>query len=99
MRRKVIADDDRSGVQFGCKNVPNVCGEGLSIRCPFNHPWRDQTVVGQARYERLSTSCAEGRTHFQALAAQAATSQAGEVCFDRCFVRCPAVAACSDERE
>ena len=42
--------------------------------------------MGQTRDERLRAPSAEGRGHFQALAAYAAPSQAGQVGFDRSFV-------------
>ena len=41
---------------------------------------------GQTRDERLRAPSAEGRGHFQALATQAAPSQAGHFGFDRSFV-------------
>ena len=42
--------------------------------------------MGQTRDERLRAPNAEGRGHFQALAAQAAPSQVDQVGFDRSFV-------------
>ena len=42
--------------------------------------------MGQIRDERLRAPSAEGCGHFQAFAAQAASSQAGQVGFDRSFV-------------
>ena len=42
--------------------------------------------MGQTRDERLCATSAEGRGHFQALATQAAPSQAGQVGLDRIFV-------------
>ncbi len=86
MRREVVTDYDGSGLQFRCENVPDICGERISIHCPFDHPRRDQAVMGQARNERLCAPCAEGGVHFQTLTAQAAPPQSGQVGFDRCFI-------------
>lgn len=82
MRREVVADYNGPGVQFGRKNVADICSESISIHRPFDHPWRDQSVAGQACNERLCAPCTKGSTHFQALAAQAAASQSGQVGFD-----------------
>ena len=60
-------------------------------RGPFDHPRRDQAIMGQARNERLCAPCAERGVHFQAIATQAAPSQAGQVGFNRSFVHCPTV--------
>ena len=86
MRREIVTDHDGSRQQFRRKDLPNVCGEGFSVHCAFDHPGRDQAVLGQTRDERLRAPSAEGRGHFQALATQAAPSQAGQVGFDGSFV-------------
>ena len=41
----------------------------LAVHCAFDHPRRNQAVMGQTRDERLRAPSAEGRGHFQALAA------------------------------
>ena len=86
MRREIITDHDGSRQQFRRKDLPNICREGVSVHCAFDHPRRDQAVMGQTRDERLCAPSAEGRGHFQALATQAAPSQAGQVGLDRIFV-------------
>lgn len=82
MRREVVTDYDGSRLQFRRKNVADVCSEGLSIHCAFDHPWRDQTVMGETCDERLRAPCTEGCAHFQALAAQAASPQPCQIGFD-----------------
>ena len=86
MRREGVTDQDGSRAQFRRKELPNVCGESFSVDCAFDHPRRYQAVMGQTRDERLRAPSAEGRGHFQALARQAAPSQARQVGFDGSFV-------------
>lgn len=86
MRREVVTDHDGSWLQLQRKDVADVGGEGISIHCPFDHPWRDQTVIGETCDKGLRAPCAEGYAHLQALAAQAASPQTGQVRFDRRFV-------------
>ena len=48
VRRKVVTDDDGSGLHLWDQDVTDVRNKGFSIHSPFDDPRRDQAVMLQA---------------------------------------------------
>jgi len=69
VRREIVADHDSSRFDLGYQDLPDIRCKRLPVHCALDDPGRNQAVMGQTRDERLRAQSAEGRGHFQALAA------------------------------
>ena len=71
---EVVADHDRSGLNFWHQTLADVGCKSLPIHCSSDDPGRDEALVGQSGDEGLRSACPEGSIHFQPLTTKAAAS-------------------------
>jgi len=87
MGSEVVQNHCGAGRDFGDQHLADICSECRTVHCSLDDPGGNEGVVGQACDEGLRTPAAKRCVHRQTFAAWGPPAQAGEIGFDRCFVK------------
>ncbi len=86
MRREVIANHDRAGLDFWNQDLADIGGERFAVHGPLDDPGSNKLIMGKTCDKCLSAPCAKGRGGCQPGAALGSPAQSGHVGFDTGFV-------------